>query len=149
MIVLLDVAPLGLITNPRPSAERSDCNEWMHEPLVAGVQVLVPEITDYEVRRELVRAGRRQGIERLYALAAAIGYLPLTTATMRRAAEFWAGARRRGRPTASDAAIDADMILAARAALAGESGEAVVVATTNIGHLALFVDARHWRDIRG
>ena len=146
-IVLLDAGPLGLVTNPRPSAERTACNEWLQGLLLADVRALVPEIADYEIRRELLRSGKPRGVQRLEALAAMIGYLPLTTAVMRRAAEFWADARQRGRPTASDAALDADMILCAQAVLAGGESDTIVVATTNVGHLSLFVDARHWRNI--
>ena len=63
------------------------------------------------------------------------------------AADFRARARRQGRPTAADPALDADMILAAQAAVAGVGGDQAVIATTNVQHLALFADARHWRDI--
>lgn len=59
---------------------------------------------------------------------------------------FWAAARKRGRKAADDAALDADMILAAQAVeLAVDDN--VIVATTNPRHLTLFCDARHWRDI--
>ena len=146
-IALLDAGPLGLVTNPRPSPERIACNEWLAALLSAGAYARVPEIADYEIRRELIRSGKRRGLQRLDTLAARIGYLPLTTAVMRQAAEFWASARQRGRPTASNAAIDADMILCAQAALAGTEDDEIVVATSNVGHLSLFVDARHWRDI--
>jgi len=64
------------------------------------VTVLVPEIADYEVRRELLRANKKLGIQRLDTLKATIGYLPLTTAAMLKAAEFWAIARNAGHPTA-------------------------------------------------
>ena len=67
---------------------------------------------------------------------------------MRKAAEFWALARQQGTPTASDPALDADMILSAQYELAKDDGDDPVVATTNVGHLSLFADARHWRDIR-
>ena len=115
--------------------------------LSKGARVLVPEIADYEVRRELLRADKTRGIERLDALEARIGYLPITTAVMLRAAEFWAAARKRGRPTATDAALDGDVILAAQAALASAGEDRAVIATTNIGHLALFADARRRQDI--
>jgi predicted nucleic acid-binding protein len=69
-------------------------------------------------------------------------YLPLDTATMRRAAEMWAIARTQGTPTADPREIDADVILAAQAEVVN-----AVVATENVGHLARFVIARHWRDI--
>lgn len=37
------------------------------------------------------------------------------------------------------------MILAAQAILVGDLGHEVVIATTNVGHLSQFVDAREWR----
>jgi hypothetical protein len=64
------------------------------------------------------------------------------------AAELWAQARRQGQPTAPDLALDADVILAAQARLlAQQQPEPVVIATTNVGHLARFAPARLWRDI--
>lgn len=108
----------------------------------------MPEIADYEQRRELLRSGRRRSVERMDELAAMIGYLPITTTVMRRAARLWAQARNEGRPTASPESLDADVILAAQAlVLEEESGEAVVVATTNPNHLSRYVAAEDWRDI--
>ena len=68
---------------------------------------------------------------------------------MLKAAEFRAGAKRSGLPTAPEAALDADVILAGQAAVlndTGEPGDALVV-TDNVGHLDRFVAARRWRDI--
>jgi len=104
-----------------------------------------PEITDYEVRRELLRIPRKAGIARLDALAQAAEYLPISTATMRRAAELWAQARQQGQATAGDNTIDADMILAAQALTLGVPQ--VVIATTNVGHLSRFVQADDWQNI--
>jgi hypothetical protein len=64
---------------------------------------------------------------------------------MLKAAEFWATARRMGRQSADDAALDADMIIAAQAAALSNGG--LVIATTNVRHLALFAPARVWREI--
>lgn len=148
MIVLLDANILGLVTNPRRSPAADACNAWLDDLLAHGVRVVVPEIADYEVRRDLIREKRTLGLGRLDLLAARIVYLPLTTPMMRRAAELWAEARQRGRPTADAAALDADVILAAQALLMAEAeGDSVVVATTNLRHLAQFVDARRWQDI--
>jgi len=58
----------------------------------AGVRVIIPEIADYEVRRELLRARKTAGVERLDALAGLLEYQPISTAAMRKAAEFWAAA---------------------------------------------------------
>ena len=81
----------------------------------------------------------------LDALAHATEYLPLTTASMRKAAELWALARQQGQPTAGDNTINADMILAAQALTLGTL--AVVVATTNVGHLTRFVSAELWQNV--
>ena len=61
-VVLLDAGPLGLISHPRA---RQEIVEWLARQLAAGVTVLIPEIADYEVRRELLRAGRSKGVKRL------------------------------------------------------------------------------------
>ncbi len=110
-----------------------------------GTRVIVPEIADYEVRRELLRANKASGLARLDALARLLEYLPLTTAAMRQAAVFWAQARQQGRPTADDKALDGDMILAAQAVTLGVAD--VVIATTNVGHLSRFASAALWPDI--
>lgn len=148
MVVLLDAGPLGLVINPRASAESQRCKQWLAEILAQGVRVLVPEIADYEVRRELLRAGRMRGIAHLDQLKMTTGYVPITTNAMLQAAEFWAQARHQGRPTAPDLALDADVILAAQAALkAHQSGDTVVIATTNAAHLSRFVAAQHWSSV--
>ena len=113
--------------------------------IAAGVRIIVPEITDYELRRELLRTAHAASIRRLDALAQAMEYLPLSTAAMRKAAELWALARQQGQPTAGDNTIDADMILAAQALTLGTP--AVVIATTNVGHLSRFVSAELWYNI--
>jgi predicted nucleic acid-binding protein len=143
--VLLDAGPLGLVTNPRRSPRSTACAQWLQSLIAAGVRVVVPEIADYEVRRELLRAGKLKGVAKLDALAGSLEYLPLTTAAMRQAAAFWAQVRQQGRPTAADKAIDADAILAAQAVTLGDSD--AVIATTNVGHLARFVPAELWQNI--
>jgi predicted nucleic acid-binding protein len=143
--VLLDSGPLGLASNPKRSGPADDCNRWLRGLVAAGVRVVVPEVADYEVRRELLRAGKVGGVSRLEALAGALEYLPITTAAMRRAAELWAEARRAGRPTAGEESLDADVILAAQALTLG--ADEVVVATTNAAHLSRYVGAAVWADV--
>lgn len=144
-VVLLDAGPLGLLSHTRRSAVTVACERWLASLLAAGRRVLVPEITDYEVRRELLRLVRRRAIGRLDALAQATNYLPISTAAMRHAAELWAQARQQGQPTAGDNTIDADMILAAQALTLGTPE--VVIATTNLGHLSRLVPAELWQNI--
>lgn len=146
-VILLDSGPLGLVTNPGGSKQTAACGRWLQQVVVDGARVIVPEIADYEVRRELIRARRTGGIARLDALIAQVDYLALTTKAMRQAAMFWAEARQQGRPTAVDPALDGDVILAAQAAALELTD--VVVATTNVRHLSRFVPAALWFDIAG
>lgn len=150
MIVLLDSGPVGVLSNPLASSETSRCREWLDGLLRANTFVFVPEIADYEVRRELLLGGRADSVERLEDLIDRVGYLRIDTTAMRRAAELWAAARKRGQPTADRAALDGDVILAAQAQILSEStGQGLVVATANVRHLAQFVDARRWQEIDG
>jgi len=144
-VVLLDTGPLGLVTNPRRSPQSAACATWLQSLVTAGVRVVIPEIADYEVRRELLRARKTAGIERLDALAGLLEYLPITTAAMRQAAAFWATARQQGQPTAGDKAIDGDVILAAQGMTLGAVG--FVIATTNVDHLSRFVVAKLWQAV--
>ena len=143
--ILLDSGPLGLITNPRASPPAAACGRWVVNAISGGATVVVPEIADYEVRRELIRARRTAGIARLDAFIGQVEFLPIETAAMRQAAAFWAEARQQGQPTAADPALDGDVILAAQAATLDRPD--VIVATTNPKHLSRFVEADLWIDI--
>lgn len=148
-LVLLDSGPLGMIANPRArGTETRRCVAWYAGLLAAGVPVIVPEVAQYEVRRELLRGGKAASVARLDELAEALGVLAVTGATWRRASELWALARREGYPTAKDAALDGDVILAASAQLATEAGFEAIVATDNPGHLARYCEALGWDEIR-
>lgn len=143
--VLLDAGPIGLVTNPKLSPESTACTRWLQSLVTSGIQVVIPEIADYEVRRELLRANKVRGIARLDELANLIEYLPITTPAMRQAAIFWAQARQQGQPTAGDKTIDGDMILAAQAVTFNATD--IVIATTNVGHLSRFIQADLWQNI--
>lgn len=152
MIILLDSGPLGLITNPKGGAEAQVCKAWLQTLAPSGHVALVPEIIDYEHRRELLLAGLTQAIMRLDGFKAVGAYFPVSEEAYLHAASLWAAARRQGIPTADRFALDADVILAAQAATLdprgwGQPGAPVIIATTNVGHLSRFADARLWRDI--
>jgi predicted nucleic acid-binding protein len=140
MTILLDAGPLGMVSNPKASRRNRDCYEWLLSAVADGARVLLPEIADYEVRRELLRANKAKGLERLDLLKQTLEYLPLSTGIMLRAAQLWADARRSGLPTADRHALDCDVILASQALEVG--GEVV---TDNVGHLSRFVEARLWQ----
>ena len=142
---MLDSGPLGIVINPKADSPLSQEGKvWLEYLPQKGYIVMLPEIADYEVRRELIRRGRTAAIRRLDQLKSQIPYRPLTTAVMLLAAQLWADARNRGKPTADSHALDGDVILAAQAILEVNAGNEVVIATTNVRHLSQFVDAREW-----
>ncbi len=148
MIVLLDSGSLGILTNPKGPPVTLECHHWVESLLLKGYRMILPEITDYEVRRELLRANKLAGIRRLDECKLRwLEYLPITTPVILKAAQLWAESRQAGIPTADPKELDGDVILAAQGLLVGEGGEEVVIVTTNVGHLSRFVEAREWRDI--
>lgn len=146
-IIILDTGVLGMLVHPTETGEPRECKTWLKQLVLRGASVAVPEIADYELRRELLRMKSPESVKRLDELNARLRYVPLTTEAMLKAAELWAAARSAGRPTADDKALDGDAILAAQSVLLSQAGNEVIVATTNVGHLSRFVDARSWRDI--
>jgi predicted nucleic acid-binding protein len=141
--VLLDAGPLGRVTHPQAETKNRQETEHLQALLAGGISIRVPEIADYEVRRELLHEGKTRSVARLDQFKEQIGYLPLTTDAMLLAAQLWADARNQGQPTASDKALDADVILAAQAMVLQRSSQdtIVVVAADNVKHLSRFVAA--------
>jgi predicted nucleic acid-binding protein len=144
-VIFLDTGPLGQITNPKITPANAACVQSYQSHVASGRRIIVPEIADYEIRRELLRANKTPGIARLDGLIQTIDYLPITTAAMRQAAAFWAQARQQGQQTSGDNTIDCDMIPAAQAVTLGASD--FIIATTNSKHLSRFVPADLWQNI--
>jgi predicted nucleic acid-binding protein len=149
-IIVLDASPLSLLASPRKTGEVLAISRWAREQLAAGRRLVVPAIADYEVRRELVRLRRTQSVARLDAFntAAAGRYVPLSDAALRLGAELWAQARNAGTPTGDPRELDCDVLIAAQALTLGVPVGVLVVATVNVGHLAQFVPAELWTNIK-
>jgi predicted nucleic acid-binding protein len=147
--LILDSGPLGLLTHPQRNAEVVAIAEWLFKWLLSGHQVIIPAIVYYELKRELIRAGKNLGLARLQAFASITPgrYLPLSDEALQLAAELWAKARQQGRPTADVKDLDVDVILAAQALSFGPASGDVIVATTNSKHLSQFVAAKDWHEI--
>ncbi|MEA5622661.1 nucleic acid-binding protein [Nostoc sp. UHCC 0251] len=146
-VIILDSAPVGLITNPKATPLAVQCQEWFYTLFERGYEVILPEIIDYEIRRELLRANKLSGIRKLNQLKSEIIYLPITTEVMLKAAELWAQVRNQGKSTADNKALDGDVILASQSILVANYGHEVIIATSNKKHLSIFIDAREWQEI--
>ena len=77
--IVLDSGPLGKIAHPRPNSE---ITMWLQDILSAGDEVIIPEIADYEVRRNLLLSQLTKSVERLDQLKKFLTYLPLNTDAM-------------------------------------------------------------------
>jgi predicted nucleic acid-binding protein len=143
-LLLLDTGVLGMFTHPRPNQQFQG---WFQKTAQSGAQFLVPEICDYELRRELIRGGFDRSIKRLDELKQLLGYVPIQTVMMLRAVELWAKARNEGYPTAADDSLDGDVILAAQAHTLESEADQVEIVTDNVGHHSRFAHARRWTDI--
>ena len=142
---VLDTTPLSEAARPpSQSAEADAFKRLLRQILVSGDAVYVPEIADYEVRRELRRPGRTTSLARLDAFVAMTEYLPITTAARRLAADLWAQARNAGRATADPKALDGDVILAAQALTLTPVPAGLVVVTSNVAPLSRYVPAQEW-----
>jgi predicted nucleic acid-binding protein len=149
MRLLIDTGVLAQLCHPK-AAESTLVTEWLNAILADRRErhtVIVPEIADYELRRELlhlvrIRKGSVRSLRRLQQLESLLDYLPLDTELLHRAVELWAESRATGLPTAHPSGLDGDVILAAQA----ESVHGTVV-TNNRRHLSRFVPSLHWTEI--
>ncbi len=109
-----------LLSNPNANADVLAISQWSRDCIAAGHQLYLPEVIDYELRRELVRAGKTKSLAKLDSLKSGFNFLPITSPAMLRAADLWAYARRQA---------------------------AIIVATSNVSHISRFVAADLWNNI--
>lgn len=147
--IVLDSTPLALFLQRRSYHRAEECSAWVARHIDAGDRLIVPEIIDYEVRRELLRLGKANALRRLdlFNHAEPDRLLRLSSDALRKAAELWAQVRRKGMPTADVHALDVDMILAAQVLTTSFGADDVIVATGNVSHLAPVVRADQWDHI--
>jgi toxin FitB len=136
--LLLDTAVLGEVCHPRKYA---DVRSWMARA-VFHHEVLISEVADYELRRELLRIESHRSLDRLDELTRELTYVPMATSTWRAAAKLWATLRRGGTVTAAPNALDGDVLIAAQAL-----AEGATVVTPNVRHFEAIVPAVAWRDV--
>ncbi len=137
---------MGLLTHPRP--KNTDADDWYNAHLKAENTFIVPSVADYELRREHPRRNATNALAKLDTFVAVPGvYLELTDSALKIAAQFWATARNAGIPTAANATLDADAIIAAQAKDYGVPDTEYIIATVNVVHLSVFVPAETWHRI--
>ena len=144
--ILLDSSPLGLLSQPVRGPAVSIA-QWAAACLAAGHEIYVPEVIDYELRRELLRTGKANSVRELDCFRSTFNFLPINSAAMLLAADLWATSRQSGLPTGDPKKLDMDVILAAQALTLGIPAADLVVATSNVGHISRFVSADLWSSV--
>jgi predicted nucleic acid-binding protein len=133
-VILLDTNPLSQVTHPKIDPK---IQQWLNSLHKDETVIRVPEIADYELRRELLRQGKQKSIDRLNKLGQ-ICLIPINSETMKKAAQLWAWIRNQGNPTASNDSLDGDVIFAAQAILQLKIFDNVTVVATNLKHISRF-----------
>jgi len=146
--ILLDSHPLGLASAPARNAEAIAFDKRTTNCLNAGHKIYIPEVIDYELRRELLRAGKTNSVRKLDGLKTILRFLPITSPAMLLAADLWSQSRQSGLPTGDPKKLDIDVILAAQALTLGIPVNDLIVATSNVSHITRFVPAALWSNIK-
>ena len=76
------------MSHPNAADKNKQAAQWFRGLLVADVAVLVPEIADYELRRELLHVDKARSVAVLDRYKASLGYVSLTTEAMLLAAQL-------------------------------------------------------------
>lgn len=87
--ILLDSHPLGLASAPARNPDAVALTDWMEDCLAAGHEIYIPEVIGYELRRELLRAGKTSSVRKLDGLKAIQRFLPVSSPAMLLATNLW------------------------------------------------------------
>ncbi|MFB2835611.1 nuclease [Floridanema evergladense] len=148
LLIILDTGILGLLTNPKCSKAQLRCKNWFRKITEnKQIEITTSEICDYELRRELIRCKKHEGLKRLNEFRDTFGCLEVTRDVLDKAAQLWAWARETNQATAHDESIDADVILSAQSIiLSSEYNKSSIIATTNTKHLDRYTPSLHWEE---
>ena len=90
-LILLDNGPLGLIVRAPGRPHVARCLTWLRAILATGAVVVIPDIANFELRREFLRIRAVGSLRRLdYALdpSSGLDHLVVTTDAIIKAAAF-------------------------------------------------------------
>ncbi len=145
--ILLDSNPLSLAAAPVRNTDAAAFAIWSTACLAAGHKFYIPEVIDYELRRELLRAGKTNSVKKLDDLRTLFRFLPITSPAMLLAADSWAQSRQNRLATGDPKKLDIDVILAAQALTLGVPTGDLIAVTSNVSHLARFIPADLWSNV--
>lgn len=100
----------------------------------------LPEIIDYELRRNLELEGLGKSINLLNQFRSRDQIIYLESEHLVRAAELWAWCRKKGLTTTENKGVDIDVILISQTESLKEFFDEVIILTIDVGDLAVFRD---------
>jgi len=138
--VVLDTNVVGKLCHPTNPKNKAFVEAFLPIVESGNVEIYLPEIADYELRREMLRMlvkdkGWQVGLSRLDALKSTLSFLTIDSEVFLQAAKNWADAKSTGKKTGPDEALDGDSILAAQAMSVGGK-----IVSENERHLAIFCE---------
>ncbi|MBD1912873.1 MULTISPECIES: nucleic acid-binding protein [unclassified Leptolyngbya] len=135
------------MSNPNPDSPKTkECKQWFEARQDESFLFGIPEICDYECRREYFQNRSIVSIQRLDKLTQRtdrLVYWRLTTGIVHKAAQLWGEARNKGIVLADKKSLDGDVLLIATAInIVEETEEKVIIATTDESDLSNFNNRR-------
>jgi hypothetical protein len=136
-LIILDSAPLGFICNPKNKDSYRKLSNFAKS---LNFSIGVPEIIDYELRRNFELENLQKSISLLSQFHQRDQLILLESEDLIRAAELWAWCRKQGSTTTENKGIDIDVILVSQALSQKNNFDKVVILTIDIGDLSVFCD---------
>jgi toxin FitB len=136
-LIILDSAPLGFFCNPK---NRDNYKKLSNFVKSLNFSIGVPEIIDYELRRNLELENLQKSISLLSQFQQRRQLISLESEDLIRAAELWAWCRKQGSTTTENKGIDIDVILVSQALSRKDFFNKVVILTIDTGDLSVFCD---------
>ena len=145
--VVLDSLPLAELCRRKIKNEVGNLLLFLRNKKIA---LRVAEITEYELRRELLRAERYRSDNRLNKFYLTERIIPIDRLALIKASEIWAEVRNSGMPTASNERIDIDTIMVAQSLTLKKDFEEVIILTGDPEDISRFchygIKVWKWQD---
>ena len=145
--VVLDSLPLAELCRKKIKNEVGDLLLFLRN---RKITLRVAEITEYELRRELLRSERYRSNNRLNKFYLTKRVIPIDRLALIKASEIWAELRNSGMPTAGNVRIDIDTIMVAQSLTLKKDFEEVIFLTSDPEDISIFchygIKVWKWQD---
>ena len=146
-VVVLDSLPLAELCRKKVKSNVGGLLLFLKD---REISLRVAEITEYELRRELLRSQRYKSENRLNKYYLTQRIIPINRLSLLKASEIWAEMRNRGMPTASKERIDIDTIMVAQAVSLKQDFEEIIILTSDPEDIFRFsnygIKTWRWKD---